>query len=350
MSERKTAIINVSKGLLGVSLVALAAIGGATGNIWLAGAAAVPGAALSYGLLGPLLDKKPEERLELPVPPWWGHGEKAWQSVCVGIEEHLSSIVEESIRHLQQASDMPTASRLRQVFTAEVLQQLPAQVAIQDRVLLAEYLTPLLLARSSQVLQNVLVSLQEENLARLLGEVARLLDNAQNSPSLAPAVVSVQTVDGVVTPVPDAIVELERKRKEAAYDAYMVYALADEEEAMKIGEHLKEQGILPWFAVIDIEPGTVARAEQEKQIVKIPSAAIFVGQGAIERGQALQVYSFIDQYVQRECKVIPVILPGTKDEPQLGVFLASFQGVDFRKSVPEPLGRLIWGITGKKPA
>lgn len=348
MAERKKAIINVSKGLLGVSLTALAAVGGTTGNPWLAGAAAVPGAVLASGLLGPLLDRKQEESLELPAPPWWGHGEKEWLAVCAGIEAHLSSIVEDAIQHLQQTSEAPTAAHLRQAFAAEVLRQLPSRVTIQDRVLLADYLTPLLLEKSSQVLQDALKSLQEENLARMLGEVATLLDDAHISPSLSPAVVSVQAVDGIVTSVPDVVVELERKRREATYDAYMVYAQADEEEVMKIGERLKERGILPWFAAIDIEPGTVARAEQEKQIVKVPSAAIFIGQGAIERGQALQVYSFIDQYVQRECKVIPVILPGTKNEPQLGVFLANFTGVDFRRSDPEPLGRLIWGITGKR--
>lgn len=348
MSERRTGIINVSKGLLGVSLTALAAVGGTTGNPWLAGAAAIPGAVLASGLLGPLLDRTREEALELPAPPWWGHGEKEWLAVCAAIETHLSSIVEDAIQHLQQAGEVPTAAHLRQAFAAEVLQQLPSRVAIEDRVLLANHLTPLLLEKSSQVLQDALKSLQEESLARMLGRVATLLDDAHTSPSLSPAVVSVQAVDGIVMPVPDAVVELERKRREAAYDAYMVYAQADEEEVMKIGEHLKERGILPWFAAIDIAPGTVARAEQEKQIVKVPAAAIFVGQGAIERGQTLQIYSFIEQYVQRECKVIPVILPGTQNEPQLGVFLSGFEGVDFRRSMPEPLGRLIWGITGKR--
>lgn len=349
MSERKTAIINVSKGLLGVSLTALAAIGGATGNIWLAGAAAVPGAVLAVGLLEPLLDKKKEESLELPIPPWWGHSEKEWLVVCSGIEANLSAIVEDAIKHLQQINEMPTAIRLRQAFATEVLQKLPSRVAMQDRVLLADYLTPLLLEKSSQVLQNSLKSLQEETLAQMLDRAAKLLDEAHTSPSLAPAIVSVQAVDGIVTPVSDAIVELERKRREATYDAYMVYAEADEEEVMKIGDQLKGRGILPWFSVIDVKPGTVDKAEQEKQILKVPAAAIFVGQGALNRGEAAQVYSFINQYEQRECKVIPVILAGTKDDPQLSPFLGIFTGVDFRRKYPEPLGRLIWGITDKRP-
>lgn len=350
MPERKTAIINVSKGLLGVSLAALAAIGGATGNIWLAGAAAVPGAVLTSGLLGPLLDKKKEESLELPAPPWWGHGEKEWLAICAEIETHLSLIVEDAIQQLRQTGQLPTASRLHQAFAAAVLQRLPARVAIRDRVLLTSYVTPLLLEKSSQVLQDALVSLQEENLAHLLSEVAQLLDEAHTSPTSTPTVVSVQTIDGIVTLVPNAVVELEHKRSSGAYDAYMIYAQADEVEVLKIGEQLKERSILPWFAEIDSEPGSLRWKEQAKQIASVPSAAVFVGQGAIDRGQELQIYSFIDQYVQRECKLIPVTLPDTQGDTQFGIFLAGFVGVDFRRGTPEPLGRLIWGITGKRPA
>lgn len=348
MPERKTAIINVSKGLLGVSLTTLAAVGGATGNIWLAGAAAVPAAVLSVGLLGPLLDKKKEESLELPMPPWWGHGEKEWLAVCSGIEDHLSPIVEGSITRLQEANEMPTAKNLRQAFAAEVLQQLPSKVARQDQQLLANYLTPLLLDKSAQVLQNALKSLQEATLVRMLSQVATLLDDAHTLPSLSPVAVSVQAVDGIIASVPDAEVELERKWKAAAYDIYISYDEADTIEVMKIGDQLKAHGILPWFDVIDADPGKLARPQQEEQIGRIPTAAVFIGQQAIGRGQVLQTYSFIEQFVQRGCSVIPVILPGTQGKPKLPIYLANFAGVDFRLQNPDPFKRLILGIKGKR--
>ena len=347
MPEKRIALINVSKGLLGVSLATLAAMGGATGNIWLAGAAVVPGAVLASGLLSQLVGKK-EEAFEIPAPPWWGRGEKAWQSVCSHIEEHLSLVVEDAVAQLQQIQKMPTAANLRQAFTAEVLRVLSPHVAIQDRVLLADYLTPFLLEKSALVLQHALTSLQEETLARMLEEVAALLDDAHTAPSLTPAVVSVQAIDGTVTTLPDAILELERKWKQAAYDVYISYAEADATEVMKIGERLKERGILPWFDAIDADPGSLARAQQEEQIRKILAATVFVGQHAIDGGQALQMYSFIEQFVQRGCRVIPVVLPGVSGKPQVPVYLANFAGVDFRQQNPEPLGRLIWGITGQR--
>ena len=45
---------------------------------------------------------------------------------------------------------------------------------------------------------------------------------------------------------------------------------------------------------------------------------------------------------------VPVILPDVKGEPEMPDFLKDFTWVDFRQTEPEPLERLIWGITGKR--
>jgi len=58
--------------------------------------------------------------------------------------------------------------------------------------------------------------------------------------------------------------------------------------------------------------------------------------------------AFLRQFVKRKCPVIPVILPGCNKVPQIPVFLGAFTWVDFRKTEPDPMGQLIWGITGKK--
>src|SRR5450759_2048115 len=94
MSERKAAIINVSKGLLNVSLTAIAAIGSATGNIWVAGATAIPGALATSGTLKPFLEKKQQEHLELSMPTWWTQEtlSLSWQAACSSVEAHLPEI------------------------------------------------------------------------------------------------------------------------------------------------------------------------------------------------------------------------------------------------------------------
>jgi formylglycine-generating enzyme required for sulfatase activity len=62
-----------------------------------------------------------------------------------------------------------------------------------------------------------------------------------------------------------------------------------------------------------------------------------------------EIKAFLRAFVHRKCPVIPVLLPNAPQEPQLPVFLQGLMWVDFRQRDPEPLGQLIWGITGIKP-
>lgn len=119
---------------------------------------------------------------------------------------------------------------------------------------------------------------------------------------------------------------------------------------MSIGEKLKAEGILPWFDILEVKPGTPEKRRQEQQIRKIPVAAVFVGQHKIVDRQELQMYSFIDEFIEREISVIPVILTNAPKDLRLPPYLGNFGRVDFRRSVPEPMGQLIWGITGKRPS
>jgi hypothetical protein len=66
--------------------------------------------------------------------------------------------------------------------------------------------------------------------------------------------------------------------------------------------------------------------------------------------QELEQEAFIRQFVSRRCPVIPVLLPSCPSPPALPVFLAGMGWVDFRRTDPDPLDLLIWGITGTRPA
>ncbi len=75
--------------------------------------------------------------------------------------------------------------------------------------------------------------------------------------------------------------------------------------------------------------------------------------GKTALGDALRVLmTVIDnevlrEFVNRHCSVIPVILPNCTEIPRFPIFLRGYTWVDFRKKIPDPLDRLIWGITGK---
>jgi hypothetical protein len=78
------------------------------------------------------------------------------------------------------------------------------------------------------------------------------------------------------------------------------------------------------------------------------TAAVFVGKTSIGPWQNMELEAFLRQFVKRRCPVIPVILPSSKKTPKPPVFLEGMTWVDFRKRVPDPMERLIWGITGER--
>jgi hypothetical protein len=77
--------------------------------------------------------------------------------------------------------------------------------------------------------------------------------------------------------------------------------------------------------------------------------AVFVGESGFGPWQDLEMQAFLREFVKRRCPVIPVILPDCDNVPDLPVFLSGMTWVDFRVDDPDPLKKLVWGITGKKP-
>lgn len=140
----------------------------------------------------------------------------------------------------------------------------------------------------------------------------------------------------------------ERKIARGKYDVFLCYKSEDRLEVEKIGNQLKDRGIAPWLDMWDIPPGQSWQREIEKQIETIPSAAVFVGRIGIGPWQQMEIDAFLREFVSRGCPVIPTLLPNAPDKPKLPPFLAGMQWVDFRRSDPNPLERLIWGITGKR--
>lgn len=360
MAERKAAIINVSKGLLNVSLGVLAAIGGATGNPLIAGTAVIPQTLASSGLLKSLLEKKQEEHLELSIPPWWTKEpqSQSWQDVCSSIENRLPEIIKGVEERLSKETNYPSSSVIKSIFVEQVAQRLsPWEINPQDRAMVAGYVTPPLLEKSVSVLKEVVTSSKEDALAKWLAQIADTLDTIQKSSisaTSAQATVSAVQTNASVSPTVDSTqsvaVMLEQKQQNDAYDVYICYDEADETEVMDIGEKLKAEGILPWFDILEVKPGTPEKRRQEQQIRKIPAAAVFVGQNKIVDRQELQMYSFIDEFIDRDIPVIPVILTNAPKDLRLPPYLGNFGRVDFRRSVPEPIGQLIWGITGTRPS
>ncbi len=140
----------------------------------------------------------------------------------------------------------------------------------------------------------------------------------------------------------------EDKIAKGQYDIFLCYKSEDKRAVKDIGNQLRDWGITPWLDMWDIPPGRPWQREIEKQIETIPSAAVFVGQAGIGPWQQLEIEAFLREFVSRGCPVIPVLLPDAHDKPKLPPFLEGMQWVDFRRSDPNPMEQLLWGITGKR--
>ncbi len=79
-----------------------------------------------------------------------------------------------------------------------------------------------------------------------------------------------------------------------------------------------------------IRPGSSWQTALGQQIESIKSAAVFVGESGFGPWQNQEIQALLNQFVKRECPVIPVILPSTKATPELPWTLANLHCVDFR--------------------
>ena len=139
---------------------------------------------------------------------------------------------------------------------------------------------------------------------------------------------------------------LQGKIEMGDFDVFLCHNGEDKAAVKKIGVELKERGILPWLDEWELRPGRPWKPLLEKQIGKIKSAAVFVGKEGLGPWQRNELYAFLSEFVERDCPVIPVLLPDAPHKPQLPIFLKDMTWVDFREREPDPMERLIWGITG----
>jgi eukaryotic-like serine/threonine-protein kinase len=137
--------------------------------------------------------------------------------------------------------------------------------------------------------------------------------------------------------------------KAEIFDVFMCHNSVDKPAVREIAQKLAERNIKPWLDEEQIRPGTSWQTSLGQQIESIKSAAIFVGESGLGPWQNQEIQALLNQFVKRECPVIPVVLPSAKTTPDLPWTLENLHYVDFRVTHLDPLKQLIWGITGEKP-
>ncbi|MEV0398589.1 TIR domain-containing protein [Actinoallomurus sp. NPDC050550] len=140
-------------------------------------------------------------------------------------------------------------------------------------------------------------------------------------------------------------VNVELKAKRSLYDVFISYSHEDEESALHLAKKLMERGIRPWVDIWDAYPGKPWLEAVQEQIDSISCAAVLIGESGIGPWQRDEVWYFLQQFFGRRCPVIPVLLEGAV-RPRIPSLLENMQWVDFRRTSPDPMDLLVWGITG----
>jgi GTPase SAR1 family protein len=141
---------------------------------------------------------------------------------------------------------------------------------------------------------------------------------------------------------------LRGKEEVAEFDVFLCHNWDDKPAVRRLAEQLEARGLRPWLDERELPPGRPFQPAIEEVIRRIPAAAVIVG-AEVGGWQDQEVNAFLRQFVRRDCPVVPVLLPGA-DPDNLPVFLEGLTWVDLSVAEPDPIDRLVWGITYRRPS
>jgi hypothetical protein len=134
------------------------------------------------------------------------------------------------------------------------------------------------------------------------------------------------------------------------FDVFLCHNSRDKRVVREIYTDLCRRGLRPWLDEEELVPGRQWQEALETVIASIRSVAVLVAHDGIGPWADLEMRAFLEEFTRSRVPVIPVLLPGAPERPELPIFLRSFTWVDLRAGTSsERLDPLVWGITGIKP-
>ena len=135
------------------------------------------------------------------------------------------------------------------------------------------------------------------------------------------------------------------------FDVFLSHNSKDKPLVRRIAKRLEKYGLTPWLDEKDLRPGLPFQDGLEEAMRSTRAAAVFLGGHGLGSWQRPEVRACLSLMVERGQPVIPVLLPGAPEKPEIGLFLRENTWIDFRDGISEEgISRLVWGITGEKPS
>ncbi len=145
---------------------------------------------------------------------------------------------------------------------------------------------------------------------------------------------------------------IKAKETEGKFDVFLSHNSKDKAAVEKIAKRLLTVGIRAWLDKWHLSPGDTVSDTLERAIETIPCAALFFGPADIGKWHIMEVRSYVEKWASGDARMIPVILPGVEEAPELPLFVRHTLWVDMRnweRDDDDSFYRLVCGILGKAP-
>ena len=134
------------------------------------------------------------------------------------------------------------------------------------------------------------------------------------------------------------------------FDIFFSHNSKDKPAIRQLKQHLVERAVNVWLDEDELQPGINWIPLLDEAIKVCRSAGAFVSSQGIGQWEDAEIQALLIRAVREKIPVIPVLLPGDYEPPELPYFLQSRTYVDMRAGFSDELiDRLIWGATGQKP-
>lgn len=133
------------------------------------------------------------------------------------------------------------------------------------------------------------------------------------------------------------------------FDVFLSHNSKDKPAVRELAVALDKRGLRSWLDERELIPGRSWISSLDKTIQSVRSAAVLYGPAGLGPWEEPEMEACLIEFVNRKLPVIPVLLPGAPEKPELPIFLRALTWVDLRNGLSEAgLEKLVWGIRGRK--
>jgi hypothetical protein len=130
---------------------------------------------------------------------------------------------------------------------------------------------------------------------------------------------------------------LQERQRTKQYHVFLCYNSKDKAIVARIASALMEQGVVPWFDEHVVLAGDRFPSSIERALDAVPVVAVLFGPQGLGRWQDMEYHAALQRSVEKRdatgqsaLRLVPVLLPGLSQEPELPVFLRDLNHVDLR--------------------